>query len=78
MLCACSVFGNRARLPWTGKTGHVVGTSSLLPGRSNTRWMDCRVLVAGARRGGDRDELDLEQPLLEFCRIGGTLGVCGG
>ena len=78
MLCAYSASGNRARLHWAGRMGHVVGTPSLQPGRSNTRWMDCRVLVAGARRGGDRDELDLEQPLLEFCRIGGTLGVCGG
>jgi hypothetical protein len=50
MLCACSVFGSYARLPWTRKTGGPVGLLDLRPGRPSIGWLGRVCAASGAHR----------------------------
>ena len=77
-LCACSVFGNCARSPWTGKMGGSVGLSDLRPGRPNTGWLGRACAVSGAHRGRACDEPGFGKRLGGYGCIGGTLCIGGG
>ena len=77
-LCACSVFGNCARSPWTGKMGGFVGLSDLRPGRPNTGWLGRACAASCAHRGRACDEPGFGKRLGGYGYIGGTLCIGGG